>query len=410
MNDRTSNFILAAAPGAGRTPLLRQCGALVPVTLGGMWRARWPSLTIVGCVMLVVVLLNAFLAMTRGFTAMAGSTGSEQIVVMLGQGAESEAASVVSMEQLALLANAPGLQRAASAAVLSPELTMTVSRRARDGIGRVNGSLRGLRAEGLALRDGFRLVEGRMFTPGRYELIVGRELAGRVSGAAVGSRIRLSGHAWTVVGTYALASKVFETEYLADLLALQSAYGREGQVQTVRARLEGAAALAALQRFIGADSRLTLGAVSERQFYQEQMKNTTNIIGYLGWPLVGVLSVGVLAGMFNTMLIVLEGRRQSLSILRMLGFSAAAIRLNVLLETVLLSIAGALAGSALVFLAVQGRDATLVGSGLAAIPYQLGLDLVALGQSLGLAVALGLAGGLAAGASVVGTNRPKGAK
>lgn len=388
----------AALPRAGVAP---QLAALVPFTLAGAWRARWASFTIIGCVMLVAVILNAFLTMTRGFAEMANSAGSEQVVVWLGQGADSEAGSVLTPEQVALLASAPGLAQLTAGSSLSPELTMTVSRRARDGAHRINASLRGVGSEGVALRQGLSIVDGRMFTPGRYELIVGRALYERVSEVRVGGRIMLSGRVWEVVGVYTLPSAVFETEYMTDLLSLQSAYGRESQIQTVRARLADTGALSALQAFVAAEPRLNVTTVTERQFYREQVQDTTNVVSYLGWPLVLILSIGALAGMFNTMLIVLEGRRHSLSVLRMLGFSPAAVRLSVLLETVLLSVLGALIGTALVYLAAQGREATLVGSGFTTIPFRLGLDAVALLQSLGLAVVLGLIGGLASSVRVV---------
>lgn len=384
------------------TSTLKQFLGLLPYALGNMWRARWSSATIIACVMLVIVILNAFLSMARGFTATAKSAGSDQVVVILGNHSQTEANSQVSMEQLALLANAPGIS-----GKLSPELSMTVSGRQKQSSAKVNSTLRGLPVEGAQMRDGFRIVEGRMFTPGKYELLVGRKLSETVVGAEVGKTLVLAGRTWTVVGQYALDSAIFESEYLADLGAVQSAYSRENQLQSVRARLDGAGAQQKLKDFIAADARLELSVQTERQLYAEQVKDTSSIILYLGWPLAAILSIGALAGVLNTMLIVLEGRRRSLSVLRMLGFAPRAVLLSVLFETVLLAVIGALLGTAIVFLLAQGQEATLMGGGFTTITYHLQIDAIALLQSLGLAVLIGLVGGMLPGLKVT---RPAGSK
>lgn len=375
-----------------QTSLLKQFRGLLPYAVGNMWRARWPSLTIIACVLLVIVILNAFLSMARGFSATARSAGSDSIAIVLGRGSQSEANSSVSPEQIALLASARGIAGKPSA-----ELTMTVSGKEKGKQQKINSTLRGLPEAGLQLREGFRIVEGRSFTPGKYELLVGRKLSETVAGAEVGRTIVLAGRTWTVVGKYALDSAVFESEYLADIGAVQSAYGRQNQYQSVRVRLAQAGGLQPLQAFIDADARLDLTAQTERQLYREQVKDTSAIIMYLGWPLAAILSVGALAGVLNTMLIVLEGRQRSLNVLRMLGFSPRAVLFSVLFETVLLAWIGALLGTGLVYLAAQGHEATLMGGGFTTITYHLDIDAMALLQSLALAAAIGVAGGLVPG-------------
>jgi putative ABC transport system permease protein len=92
------------------TNLFKQVRGLLPYALGNMWRARWPSLTIIACVLLVIVILNAFLSMARGFSATARSAGSESIAIVLGRGSESEANSQVTPEQIACWPMRPASQ------------------------------------------------------------------------------------------------------------------------------------------------------------------------------------------------------------------------------------------------------------------------------------------------------------
>ncbi len=376
--------------------LARQTWALVPYAFGNIVRARWSSLTMIACVTLVIVILGAFLSMARGFASTAKSAGSDTVAVFLGAQSPSEGNSQLTREQIELLANAPGLQllSGAGAAKLSPELTMTVSGHRRTDRVRLNATLRGLTLAGISLHDGFHLVAGRLPAPGRYELVVGRKLAETTAGTDIGDTTVLAGRRWLIVGRYALASPVFETEYFGDLTAVQSAYGRENQYQTVRARLAGAAALGRVKAFVAADPRLDLDVRTERQLYAAQAKSTSDLIMVLGWPLAAVLSIGALAGVFNTMFIVLEGRRHSLRVVRLLGFSSHAVVASVVVETVLLSVIGALAGLAIVFVAAHGVEATAVGSDFTTITYNLRIDAVAILQSLALAIIIGIIGGV----------------
>lgn len=383
-------------PPAG---LLRQSLALLPFALRSLRDARWSSLTLAASVMLVVLILNFFLAMTRGFDDVAGSSGANDVAVLLGPQSQSEASSIITSEQVALLESAPGLRRLSDRSSLSPEFTVNVSRPARNGAGRVNSVLRGLSPQGLALRQGFRIVEGRAFTPGRHEVTIGRALAATTGGAALGSQLTLAGERWTVVGVHALGSAVHESEYLADLPVVQSAYRREGEVQSVRVRLRHADALAALQRFNAADTRLGLVVLTERELYQKQIEATTQVIHYLGWPLLALLSLGALAGMLNTLAIMLEGRRHVLTTLELLGFTPAAVRISVVMETMLMALAGALA-SLLLYLWADGKAASVVGSGYTTIQYQLRLDSAGLLTSIGVAALLGLASGVLSGLAI----------
>ena len=202
---------------------------LLPIMLGNIWRSKWPSVTLVACISLVVVILMIFLGMAQGFSATAASAGSDEIVVFLGQQSSSESSSRVDRDVAELLRSAPGIVRGDGKPLMSSELTMTVSGRRKADQIRMNMTIRGLDEVGVALRGGFHIAEGRMFAPGRRELIIGHKLADQVMGAEVGSSIALAGRQWTVVGIYALASPVFESELWADLGDVQSAYGRENQ-------------------------------------------------------------------------------------------------------------------------------------------------------------------------------------
>lgn len=394
-NDRNS---------AESTGTVAQFIALVPVTIGNALRARWASASTIGCVMLSVIMLCAFLAMSRGFHVAGASAGSSRMAVMLGHQAPLEIESDLGPEQAMLLEEAPGLAALGEGSKVSPEVVVSVSRRAKESGKRINSTMRGVRKEGLMLRQrqGFELVEGRLFKPGMYEMIVGRKLSGEVDGLEVGSRVALNGKSWLVVGKYKMDNSLFETEYYADVGAVQEAFDRENHFQSIYAWLEPGASIEDLQDFVSRDPRFYVDVMTQRDLYRAQFENTRNLILYLGWPLVCVLSAGTFAGVLNIMLMVIEGRRRNLGVLLMLGFSSGAIRMAVLLETVLLAIVGALLGTALMYLIVDGRAASLVGKNYTTIDYTMKIDLSVLSQGMGLAVALGLLGGALASLALPG--------
>jgi putative ABC transport system permease protein len=369
--------------------------ALVPVAIGNAVRARWASATMIGCVMLSVVVLSAFLAMARGFEAAGASAGSERMAVMLGRQAPLEIESDIGPEQPALLQRAGVLASLSADAKLSPEVVVSVGRRARNSERRVNAVLRGMSGAGIELRkpQGFELLAGRLFRPGMNEMIVGRKLSEGVAGLEIGSEVTLSGKSWLIVGKYKMANPLFESEYFADIQAVQAAFNRQNQFQSIYAWLTPGASIEDLRHFVAADARIDVDVLTQRDLYRSQVEGTSNIILLLGWPLVVVLSIGAFAGVLNTMLMVIEGRRHNIGVLLMLGFSPRAVRLTVLLETTLLAVVGAALGTALMYLFVDGHGASLVGRSYTTIDYTMKVDWIVLLQGMALALVLGLLGG-----------------
>jgi putative ABC transport system permease protein len=372
--------------GQGRT--------LLAIAVANLWRGKWSSLAIVVCVMLVVVVLMAFLAMARGFDAAAKNAGSEHVGLVLGEQATSEAMSRLTRDQVELLRSAPLSGVAGAATPLSAEFDMTVSAQREEDGSRLNMTLRGLERTGVSLREGFALVEGRAYVSGRSELIVGRGLAARTRSLGTGRRLRLAGRDWTVVGIFTLATPAFESELWADIASVQTAYGRENQFQSVRIPLPDAQALARLREYVANDPRLGLDVQTERQFYRAQARGTSNVMRYLGWPLAAILAIGCLAGVFNTAMIAVHAQRRAIRILHLQGFSSSAIFGSVLFETVALSAIGAALGIALSYAALQGVPTSTVGAGFTTVRYALQVDAGAAAEAVALALAIGVLGGL----------------
>src|SRR5450759_1864929 len=98
----------------------------------------------------------------------------------------------------------------------------------KDGTGEVNVSVRGLMPAGLTLRPSAKLVEGRWFTPGQREVVVGRSIHNRFSGANVGDNLDFAKGQWKVVGVFDSGGTAYDSELWGDVNQIAADFDRQG--------------------------------------------------------------------------------------------------------------------------------------------------------------------------------------
>ncbi|MBY5809440.1 ABC transporter permease [Rhizobium leguminosarum] len=382
---------------------LKQIFLMIRVNLGSLPRRLWISLSMVLSVALVVAVLAGFLAMARGFEAALQGAGSTGIVVILGGGTNQETGSDVPVEAIRSLTAATGGIGVARNAVggLAPAGGLALSReivvpvdvvRASDGAEQTL-SLRGMDLAGSALRDRAVLSQGRLFSPGAREIVVGARIADEFSGFAVGDKVRLGAVDWTIVGHFTSGGSAFESEIWADLEAVQSVFDRQGQVQSLRARLDGAGGLPVLQEHLSAFPGAPLTALFEADLYAAQSERTASLIRLFGWPLALLMAVGATAGALNTMMSSVSDRAIEIATLRLLGFGRLPAFTATWVEAVALSVAGAALGILASWLAFNGWQASTMGANNTKMVFQLDVTAdVALTAGL-LGLAIGIIGG-----------------
>jgi putative ABC transport system permease protein len=254
-------------------------------------------------------------------------------------------------------------------------------------------SLRGMDPAGSGLRDRAMLSQGRLFSQGAREIVVGAQIADEFSGFAVGDRVQLGAVDWIVAGHFTSGGSAFESEIWADLEAVQSAFDRQGQVQSLRMRLDGAGGLDALRQHLSAIPGAPLTAVSEADLYAAQSERTSRLIRLFGWPLALLMAVGATAGALNTMMSSVSDRTVEIATLRLLGFGRLPAFTATWVEAMLLSVAGAALGILASWLAFNGWQASTMGANNTKIAFQLDVTTdVALTAGL-LGLAIGVIGG-----------------
>ena len=117
-------------------------------------------------------------------------------------GATSEIDSAITIEQLDVIEDTVELQRGAGGPMVSPEVVVIAALPLAKTGTDANVQVRGVRPSALEVHDKIKIVEGRFFTPGLLEMVVGKHAKQAYAGLAMGDQVKLGGTAWTVVGTF----------------------------------------------------------------------------------------------------------------------------------------------------------------------------------------------------------------
>src|SRR5947209_9821111 len=155
-------------------------------------KARWTS-TIVAVVRIAgtVGVFVAMLSLARGFKATLVSSGSADNALITRAGATSEMTSTVSLDSVKIIQDAQGIASGADGPLLTPEAVLMAPIPLLSTGTDANVELRGVSPNVLAIRKQIKIVQGRMFTPGLAEVIVGKNANTTYSGLTLGNTIGL---------------------------------------------------------------------------------------------------------------------------------------------------------------------------------------------------------------------------
>ena len=322
--------------------------------------ARWvPALVAVVGIAGVVMVLTATLAIAQGFRAALATTGATDVAVVVRGGSSGELASNLLPAEVNTVMDAAGVLRDANGPVASPEMYVLVDLPMAGSGTAANVPFRGIGPRGRAVRRQFRLTAGRMFRTGVYEVIIGRGAAANFRGLRLGDTVRLGSQAWQIVGFFADGGSVTESELWSDIEVLKGAYRRSG-VQSVRLQLSDPDALARIGASLRADPRVNVAVSTERAFYAAQSKTLITLVTVLGTTISIMMGIGAVFGALNTMYSAVAAPTREIATLRAIGFGGLAVLASVLIEALLLGLAGGVLGAAAAWVAFDGiRASTL---------------------------------------------------
>jgi putative ABC transport system permease protein len=377
---------------------LNQLAAVTVMNLRNLPSRLGTSLVAVVGIGGVVAVLVSLLSMGEGFRAALDLSGRDDVALVLRGGSPDELSSAFSREEVNVIVSAPGIARDAGGPIASPEFYTIVDLPMRSTGTAANVPFRGVTARAAGVREDFRIVAGRMFQTGKDEVIVGRGVFAQFGNVDLGQEVQWGSHTWRVVGVFEAGGSVSESEVWTDLSVLQGVYRRGSSVQVVRAQLSDPQAIGQLERWLDADPRVNATVRSEREFYADQSRILVTLIRYVGTAIAVLMGIGAVFAALNTMYSAVSSRTREIATLRALGFGAAPVLASVLLEAVVLGLLGGIAGGALVYLALNGYQAsTLNWASFSQISFAFTVTPRLLVTGVLYALILGLVGGLLPG-------------
>ena len=343
----------------------------------------------------VVAVMVGVLSIAEGILRTMQSSAAPENAVVLRSGATSEMMSILLGDDARVIAEAPGLARDEGGALSSPELFVIINLLKKNTGTDANVPLRGVTRTAPVVRGDFRIVSGRMFEWGRNEVVVGVGAQIEFRGLDVGSAITVANEEWPVVGVFAAGGGLAETEIWVDASLLQSAYRRGNSFQSVYARLESPEAFQQFKDALTSDPRLNVKPMRETEYYAEQSAMLYNLITGLGTLIAVIMGLGAMFGALNTMYTAVSARAREIATLRALGFRSGPVVVSVLVESLLLALAGGAIGALLAWLAFDGfRAATLNFSSFSQVAFAFEVSPALLVRGIVFALLIGLIGGL----------------
>jgi putative ABC transport system permease protein len=357
---------------------------------------RWTSslVAIIGIAGTVAVFI-AMLALARGFKATLVSSGLPQNAIVQQSGADSEMTSVIAVDALRVVEDAPQVARRGTEPLVSAEVVVIANLPLRGGTGDANVQMRGVSERVLAVRDNVRVTQGRFLRPGLSEIVVGTNAARAYAGLDLGASVRIGAGTWHVVGIFDANGSAFDSEIWADATVVNGAYQRPpGVFQSVTTRLRSADDFPAFKAMLERDPRARLQAVREADYYEAQSHTVTTLITVLGGLVAVVMGLGAVLGALNTMYSAVAERSREIAVLRALGFGGGSVVMAFVVESMWIALIGGVLGC-LLALPVNGiTTGTMNWQTFSHLAFAFRITPDLLGLGLAFAVLMGLVGGV----------------
>jgi putative ABC transport system permease protein len=343
----------------------------------------------------VVMVLIGVLSISAGFRAVLTLSGARDVAIVLRSGATDEMGSGLSQEQTRIIADSKDLARDAQGPIASPELYVIVDIPLKRTVTAANVPLRGVGPHAPQLRQNFRIVEGRNFTPGTFEVVVGRGASEQFAGLTVGNKLRWGTTDWTVVGIFEDRGSVAESEVWTDATVLQGAYNRGTTYQSMRVKLTSPEAFQSFKDTLTKDPRLSVRMFTERDYYERQSRTLIALVSTIGATIAVLMGLGAVFAALNTMYSAVSTRTREIATLRALGFGSTPVVISVLAEALLIALAGGVIGALISYFAFNGvRASTINFTTFSQITFAFTVTPPVLVLGVVYALILGLIGGL----------------
>lgn len=373
-----------------------------------LYRKTATVLTVLG-VGATVALLIILMAVNEGFAGAMASTGRDDNLLCMREGATSESESGLSRGDASKIRGLPGIALDDEGVPMVAAEIYAGINLPRVGGGSTNVAVRGISPESFDIR-GVRVVDGDRARPGSKEVVVGSRLRGRIQGAEIGGSIRFQNEDWDVVGVLDAGGTAFDSEIWGDVELMMQLFDRPVYTTVVLRVAEGTE-VGEPAEYTGDlyDRRLvspatglrgriqddvgSVKAMREREYFESQSGFLGGVIAGLTWLITLLMGAGAAAGCVNTMFAAVAGRTAEIGGLKAIGFRPQAIFLGFLFESTLLALVGGLLGVA-VTLPLDGVETSTTNwQTFTEMAFSLDVNTHVVTTALVVALVIGIVGG-----------------
>jgi hypothetical protein len=407
---------------------------------------RWKSTTLTALAFTVVVaLLMVMHAFSSGIQRLSQGSGQPGNVIVLSDGASDELYSNLPLSETSDLARQDGVLRdAAGRPLCSREVyvfvnqpvanSLTLSSVPRDaGVGRQKDAerskhrflaIRGVEEPDVSARvHGLELSAGTWFSQAGVreppsgdpdaagaasayadvEAVLGEGLArefGRdrdKESLEVGDVFPLGPRRGVIVGILRGAETTFGSEVWAKRQKIGEIFGKDNVYTSIVLRTEGPAAAKRLAEWLSRDfKKVAVSAMTEPEYFAKMAEANEQLLGSI-YFVAGIMALGGVFGVMNTMFAAIRQRTTDIGVLRILGFARWQILASFLLESLVIAALGGALGCAMGYL-VNGVNTNSVvgttGGGMKRVAFQMVVDGNTLAAAVLFTLAMGFLGGL----------------
>jgi len=351
------------------------------------------SLVIVVGLAGVVAVFTALLAMAAGFKSTLESAGRPDVALVLRGGSQAELNSGITREQGTIIKQVPGVAKGPDGQPLASAEVVVIAELMKPGEKTgSNITVRGVEPAAFALRPQLQIVEGRTFGQGLRELIVGQGVARQFEGARLGQVLRMRGSDWTVVGVFT-SGDAYESELWADVDVAQSTFNRQGY-SAVRLLLSDRKELQAVKDALSSDPRVNVDVETEKQYFSGQTEQFRKTIGILAYFVTAIMGLGAVFAALNTMYAAVGTRAREIATLRAIGFRGTPVVVAILIESLLLALAGGVLGALVAYVLFNNMAVSTLGANFTQVVFRFAVTPTLVVNGLVIAVVIGMIGGL----------------
>jgi putative ABC transport system permease protein len=392
-------------------------------------RVRWKTTALTALAFTVVIALLMFMhAFAMGITRLSEKSGQPANVICLSDGASDEQYSNLPMSETSDLARQEGVARDAAGRPLCSREVYVFTNQSMPASAGERPRHRFLQIRGVEEPDVSAQVHGLVLVAGRWfseagvrdpspaeraaagasphalvEAVIGEGLASEIGKdrgkelLEAGDVLTIGPRQWVVVGIMRGGETTFGSEVWAKRQKVGEIFNKENLYTSIVLRAESPARAKELAERLSRDfKKSAVSAQTEPDYFAQMAEASQELLGSI-YFVAGIMALGGVFGVMNTMFAAIRQRTTDIGLLRILGFARWQVLVSFLLESLLIAALGGLVGCVLGYL-VNGVTAYSVvatsGGGAKRVSFQMVVDANTLSAAVLFTLVMGLLGGL----------------